>query len=340
MKHDRFATTFLMAAALLSFAGRAPADPVDPAAAPAPAADNQAAALLRAGNMAYKEGRFADAEQAYREAFEIKHGYDVAGNLGAAELAQGKLREAAGHLAFTLRLFPLTGQPALRDQMQRALEQCKRGVGAVEVKLEPAGATVRVDGDLVGEAPLLDPVFVDPGDHIISVSLAGYAPAEKRIHAERGETVPVTLALVRLPPPVVVHRVVVVKRRRLAPGLTLGGVAVAGFATGALFLGLSAHKRSDATSLGASILDAHRSCIPSAANYDSARCPALESAIHSDDTFHNVAVGSFIVGGAAAAGAAAYFLWPERRVPRTGPGFQVTPMVGSGDGGVIVSGSF
>ena len=84
----------------------------------------------------------------------------------------------------------------------------------------------------------------------------------------------------------------------------------------------------------------------SAVNYDP-RCPSLESTLRSDDTWHDVAVGSFLVGGAATLGAAAYFLWPQRRSRRpdresprvTG----VTPILGSGHAdvtGVLVSGSF
>ncbi len=77
------------------------------------------------GNRAFKEGRFDAAEKAYEAAFALEKGYDIAGNLGAAELAQGKHREAAQHLAFTLRLFPITGDPALRERMKKAFEQCR-----------------------------------------------------------------------------------------------------------------------------------------------------------------------------------------------------------------------
>ena len=162
-----------------------------------------AARLLAAGNKAFKEGNFAEAEKAYREAFAVKKGYDIAGNLGAAELAQGKLREAAQHLAFTLRLFPITGEPALREQMQKAYDQCRQGVAAVRVKLDVRGATILVDGVAAGEAPLLDEVFVEPGEHVFEAQLEGYtgAPAA-RDRAEKGAVREVTLVLTPVPPPV------------------------------------------------------------------------------------------------------------------------------------------
>ena len=322
------------------------AGPADPPAAPAASAgaDEQAARQLRAGNKAFKEGDFAGAERAYREAFALKRGYDIAGNLGAAELSLGKLRECAQHLAFTLRLFPITGEPALREQMARAFGQCRRGVGAVRVEVTgaggPIGATVLVDGLAAGEAPLLDEVFVEPGAHVIEARLDGYAGASQRVSVDRGSAAAVTLALTPLPaPPATIVQVVAARRRSLAPGLALAIAGAVGLGGGAAFISLSASKRTDAAGQAGSILTGHGSCVPGAGNYDAARCPGLQSTLRADDAFHDVAVGAFVAGGAALAGAAAYFLWPQRR-PSSGPDLRVTPVVGAGSGGAIFSGSF
>ena len=199
MRSVRLACTLALSSVLVS-SGLALAGPPEPAEPPS-AADEQAARFLAAGNKAFKDGKFADAEMAYREAFALKKGYDISGNLGAAELAQGKLRACAQHLAFTLRAFPITGEPTLREQMERALGQCRRGVGAVRVDLEVRGATVLVDGVSAGEAPLLDEVFVDPGEHVFEARLEGYAGAPRRIVVEVGGAASVTLPLTPLPPP-------------------------------------------------------------------------------------------------------------------------------------------
>jgi hypothetical protein len=294
--------------------------------------DERAAHWLSVGNKAFKDGKFAEAEQAYREAFAIKKGFDIAGNLGAAQLAQGKLREGAQHLAYTLRMFPVTGEPALREQMQKAFDQCRQGVGAVRVKLDVKGAVVLVDGRPYGEAPLADEVFVDPGEHIFEARLEGYTGAPLRLRVDKGAAVEVALPLTRVkvivvPPPVI--------RRSIIPGLGLAALAVVGLGGGAAFISMSASKRADAQVLRGQILSYRGSCIVDAANYDVTTCPRLQSALRDDDTFYNVAVGAFLVGTAAALGTAAYFLWPQRR-----PSVRVTPVVGAGAGGVLVSGSF
>ena len=348
-------TTFAASSPRLASAAPPDAPPGTPSG-PAASADEQAAQLMSAGNRAFKEGRFAAAEEAYEAAFALKKGYDIAGNLGAAELAQGKHREAAQHLAFTLRLFPITGDPALREQMKKAFEQCQKEVGALRVKVAPAGAAVRVDGAPVtaedaskvasapaspaGEAPRVDEIFVDPGEHLVEAALDGYTGAPQRVSVAKGASVEVTIALTPLPPPAPPPPPPAPPKRSLVPGFVLAGVSGAAIIGGAAFLGVSASKRNDAEAAGAVIMMAHKSCIPGASNYDTVRCPPLLDTLHADDTFHDVAVGVFVGAGVAGASAIAYSLWAQARPRPSGHDVRVTPVLGSEARGVIVSGAF
>jgi hypothetical protein len=306
-------------------------------------ADADATQWLAKGNKAFKEGRFADAERAYREAWTLKKGYDIAGNLGAAEMAQGKLREAAAHLAFTLRMFPLTGEPALRERMAKALEKCRQGVGTVRVEGAPRGASLRVDGAVVGEAPLADDVFVAPGEHTFEATLDGFTGAPQTARVDAGGTATVTLSLTPLAEPraPVDQRPAdaaadAPRRRSALPGMGLGTLSLAGIVGGVSFLVLSGARRQDADATRAQILAAHGGCVKGAGNLD-ARCAGLADTLHARDTLHDTAVGAFIVGGVAAAGAAAYFLWPQRAEP-AGHALRVTPIFGGNSGAVMVSG--
>ncbi len=57
----------------------------------------------------------------------------------------------------------------------------KAHVGTITLAVEPAGAEVLVDGAPAGRAPLADPVFVEPGRHVIEAHLDGYrAVSESR----------------------------------------------------------------------------------------------------------------------------------------------------------------
>jgi len=308
--------------------------PVEQGGAPA-----AAAALLGKGNRAFKEGRFADAEAAYREAWRIKKGYDIAGNLGSAELALGKLRDAAEHLAFTLRAYPITGDPAVRDRMARALARCREAVGSVRVLVEPRGAEVWVDGARVGEAPLEDEVFVEPGEHTFEAKLEGYTGAPQRLLMEKGGAAEVTVDLVPVARPGPPAEQLAPRRRSLVPALGLGAVALIGLGGGAALTGMSAAKRADAASIRALVAAGQGSCVKGAANYD-ARCPDLQSRLHADDVAHDVAIGAFVIGTAAASATAAYLLWPTPRSTRAGRALRVMPLFGEASGAVMVSGSF
>jgi tetratricopeptide (TPR) repeat protein len=295
--------------------------------------DEQAAEQMAKGNRAFREGKFADAEKAYREAFAIKKGYDISGNLGAALLAQGKRREAAQHLAYTLRLFPITGDPALRAQMTKAFDEARKGLGRLHISLDAPGAHLTVDGAPQGESPLLDDVFVEPGEHVVEARLEGFETCSQRATVAADGTAAVSLVLtpvrapVDTPPP---------PRRSVLPGIALAGLSALGFGGGIAFISMSSSKRSDAVLLSGDIRGSRGSCVDGAANYDP-RCPDLQTKLRADDTYHNTAVASFVIGGAAAAGTALYFLWPQKRAASA---LQVTPLVGARDGGVLVSGTF
>lgn len=224
------------------------------------------------------------------------------------------------------------------------------------MKVAPAGAAVRVDGAAVTaedaekaagapaspaeEAPRVDEIFVDPGEHVVEATLEGYTGAPQHVSVAKGRSVEVAIALTALPPPEPPPAPPVPAKRSLVPGLVLAGVSAAAIIGGAAFLGASASKQSEAEAAGAVILAAHKSCIPGASNYDTVRCPPLVDTLHADDTFHDVAVGVFVGAGVAGASAIVYGIWSQARPRPSGHDVRVTPVLGAGGRGVIVSGAF
>src|SRR4051812_7384647 len=96
-----------LTASMTSSAQQQPATSAMSAAAAVEKADE----LYRQGNEAYKQNRLKDAYGFYREAWNLKQSYDIAGNLGAVELAINLPRDAAEHLIHSLRQFPANGKP-------------------------------------------------------------------------------------------------------------------------------------------------------------------------------------------------------------------------------------
>lgn len=331
----------LVAALALGAPGLSLAQP--PATAPAQGADAEAAKWLSQGNKAFKDGKFDEAEKAYKNAFAVKKVYDIAGNLAMAEFAQGKARDAAEHLAFALRSFPITGDPATKDQMQKTYDQSRGAVGALKVSVLPKGALVYVDGKPAGEAPLLDDVFVEPGKHTVKATLDGHEEGSRSVDAQKGQSVAVSLELKALPKQVVtvVKDAAPVKKRSLVPSYVMGGVAVAGVGTGLALLLVGMGKKSDANDLRSNILADRKGCVTGSPNFDGARCPDLADKFGSAYTLQSAAIVPLVIGGVAAVGAVTWALLPPAKPTKAGTlTIHAAPVVGVGQGGMILSGSF
>ena len=327
--------------------------PAAAADAPADATAAQQRALYERGNKLYDEKKWREAEAAYLEAWAIKKSYDLAANLADVELELGKTRDAAEHLAYALRAFPVGGKPALRQALAKRFEEIRQLVGTVRVEVGKPGAEVLVDGRSIGYAPLEDDVFVEPGARVVEARLEGYAAARETIAAGKGTRHEVRLTLARAEP---------VKGDAAGwvgpvggPGgsgaampqdagpswvwIGAGAAATAVLAgTGVAFAVVSAGKASDA--------DAARGDLMGRGGPEACRsgalapgCEDLQALNDGSDTFRNLAVGSFLGAGIAGAATAAYALWP--RASASAPaGLRIAPTVGGGGRGVVVTGTF
>lgn len=66
------------------------------------------------------------------------------------------------------------------------------------VSSDPTGATVRIDGQLLGETPLIAPS--PEGEHTLSLEKPGHARAERTLAFSRDRSIETNFALVKLPP--------------------------------------------------------------------------------------------------------------------------------------------
>ncbi len=193
MRASRFrqwALAALLGVAAPTIDGVASAQPVTSADASA-----RADALNKRAVDALKRDAYAEAEPLARQAWALKHSYDIASNLGLAELGLKKSRDAAEHLAFALRTFPANGKPDHKKLVELSLARATADVGAVELTVSVDGAAIFVDDQRVGVAPLRDAVFLNPGPHVLRAELAGYEDAKQDVTAERGRSTPATLTL-------------------------------------------------------------------------------------------------------------------------------------------------
>jgi PEGA domain len=359
MRARSFVLLISVSAALLA-PDRAPAQPAPPAAAPKGDVVKRADAIYKQGVLLYSEKKWTDAEAAFRAAWELNPTFDVAYNLGSTEYQLGKYRDAADHLSRAVRDWPLLkATSSLRQTAQQRLAESRAQVAALTVKVNVERAEVLVDGKPAGRSPLALEVFVTAGTHAVMARLEGYEDATAPVQVAKGEaqTVTLTLAPVAMPPvptatatsnasqtatavptaPPTSSAVPPPPRERpSAPIVVAGGSAMlAAIVAGAVLAGVANSKGADANAKLATLPLSGRAgqCQSFAST-----CSRINNDLHALDTLSDASVGTFVGAGAIGLATLLYALLPRKVEPSAG--MRVTPLVGSGHGGVAVVGAW
>ncbi len=317
-----------------ALSGVASAQQPPPAAEVDRATSDRADDLVKRGNVFGRVDRWAEAEPLFREAWSLKHSYDIAGNLGIAEAAIGKNRDAAEHLSFALRSFPANGKAEHRKLLELTFGQARAQVAALAITVAIERADIFVDGVRVGVTPLDGPIFVEPGARAIEAVLTGYKRARVQVDAAKGSSQAVEIALLPEGSPGGDERSSLGARK---PVVIAGGVVGgAGVVMGAVFTVLANSKANDAATKNAALVKIGPSAACGAT--PSTSCQAVQSAIRDQATFGNAAVWSFIGAGVVGVGTLVYALAAPRAAKTTG--VRVVPLVAAGGGGVVLQGAW
>lgn len=172
-------------------------------------ADDRTEERIRAGVELRRVGNDEAALPHFQEAYRLDRTAKTAGQLGLCEQALGRWVDAEDHLmeAFQQRQDPWVkkNNQILREQLQGV----KAHIGRVEVKGEPSGASVSVQGRSIGNLPLQKPVRVNEGRVDVEVRASGYAPMVRTLEVGGGQHQTIVLNLVSTatsPDPVPVSR--------------------------------------------------------------------------------------------------------------------------------------
>lgn len=207
--------------------------------------------LRKRGNKSVKEGRAAEAIEAWLEAYKLNPSHDLACAIGRTELlGRASAVEGARWLTRCASLAPIPDPNAKDAALELAAQQeeiklrdlARARVSVLRV-LTDNGAEVRVDGRPVGKAPLEEEVFVKPGVYWVVVSL-GSRSRSVEVRLSPGETRTVDLALPPEPrPPAPLGRVLLISG--IGAGAVGLGVGI-GFGVAAIHHHGQAKQASDA----------------------------------------------------------------------------------------------
>ncbi len=284
---------------------------------------DRANSLFKKGKVAFNAGKYADALRIYTEAWSLKQSPDIAANLAQTESELGKHRDAAEHFSFALAHLLPSSTDEQKQALAEGLAQEKMEIGSLHVTLEPADSALTIDDAAVTVPPSGD-VFLEPGEHGVSVTHEGYEPNQQTVHLSRGASQVLWIKLTQIGaapeaaadaeqsastrtdvtlPPVGEH-----SRRSIVPALVGGGLVAAGAAVGVVFLLSGNSSQKDADQLRSSLPEPN-ACgtgTPHAAD-----CAALHDKNSDVDRARTIEIVGFSVAGAAAVGTALYLLWPR-----------------------------
>jgi tetratricopeptide (TPR) repeat protein len=290
----------------------------------------------------------------FQRSYELKPHFAVLYNIGQAQSMLGRPIEAVD----TFKRYLSDGGKGIRStrrkEVERDIASQKARIATLEIRATPVGATITMDGQKMGSAPLPLGVRVAIGEHAISATAEGYDPGELKVTVAGGDYRVIQLPLVKhvepppppppAPPPVVLvaerpvepptPSIIVaapppvepesqsVRRMRIA-GLVTAGAGVAVVATGAGLL-LKAKSDHDAA------LD---HCTPN--------CDASSGSLQSRADRYLVAseILLFTGGAALVTGGTLYFL-ARHRAKASVAHAQVLPVLGPGFAGLAARGGW
>jgi hypothetical protein len=262
-----------------------------------------------------------------------------------------------GHAADAARLLSPYMQRKTGSKAEVAAEEvydaARARVLTVFAEIDLAGADVTVDGAPAGKAPLDGPLFLAPGPHTIGASASAEPPVQQTVRGGAGLAVSVVLRVVPLRHDAVGYDAptyeqdVAGSSKRKVIGIVGASLAGAALVVGVTFTVLAVSKASSASNAQTSIRAAGgngSSCMDPVATTFAGPCATLHDALVQRDTFADVALGGYLVMAAAAGATLAYLFWPGRARPAawspTVASVRPAPLVGSGVGGVMLSGAF
>lgn len=290
-------------------------------------------ALYIAGNELADQGKWAEAEEKYLAAWKQQKSYDLAANLGIAEINLEKFTEAAGFLAYALRTFPQGGKEEKRAVVEQKLVEAKQKVGTIQIALKPADAEVLIDRKPIDREVMKDDIFAAPGDRLITVQKSGYKPFEQKIRIVEASVQKLTITLEE-------------PKRNALPAYVIGGAGVVLLGVGAALYGVSEGQAGEARAAAEDLRANHGNELPCPEKPSDAtpNCKKVFDLATSSDSLHNGGVAAMVVGGIAVAGGVAYFIWAQRpgsaSTTATQRGPRVTAIGVRGPTGIVVQGSF
>jgi hypothetical protein len=163
-------------------------------ALPATAQDAQRDSLIADASALFRNGSFGSSLRLFAEADQLRSSSVTLRGMALCELRLQRFGPAMAHakLALADTREPLPSEK--RSLTQQLVENIRDKVGGVQLRVEPRGARVSVDGS----PALFDPdgvLWLSPGRHTVAIELDGYEPWGQTLGVSAGAPQPLAVRL-------------------------------------------------------------------------------------------------------------------------------------------------
>jgi hypothetical protein len=148
---------------------------------PPESAMNRAKERFERGRELFKQQQWAAALAEFLESRRLHPTLTGAAHAATCLKKLGRFDESLDMFAALLREFGEKMSPEAKQKTLQEIEETRRLVGTIEIDGAEPGATVVVDQQPRGDYPLLEPLRVAAGSHIVRVFKEGYEPFETRL---------------------------------------------------------------------------------------------------------------------------------------------------------------
>ena len=163
-----------------------------------PDARTRARALLNEGSALYQSGDIAGALEKFEEAHTTYASPKIWFNIGQANRDLGRFDDSMA--AFEKFLVGASdASPETLADARKAVDELKPKLGQLRIECQTPGAEINIDGKVVGQAPLPDPIWVMPGRHQVTALAAEASPVVETVNVAVGAEIFVDLKPNSLP---------------------------------------------------------------------------------------------------------------------------------------------
>jgi hypothetical protein len=143
---------------------------------------------------AFRAGNYEEARRAFAECYQLMPKSDVLRNLSISEIQSGHYVSAARHLKQLLAA-PGDLPSTVREEANNRLAQAEAQIGQLDIGVDVSGAEITIDGTVIGRSPLENNWYIEPGQHEVIISKAGYPIESRQVFALAGVSIPVEVSL-------------------------------------------------------------------------------------------------------------------------------------------------